>query len=132
MCYSFSFVFKFLVFLFVFNDIVHGMWTWYIKAVLINLLHLLKRSSFMHFSETDQIYSRADCKNSNGRILLSQVLNKILNISASFELWYVIVAILVLELLKNKIRPVSKNHPVFSLNLLHRLLFLQPSANWVF
>ena len=66
----------------------------------------------MHFSETEQIYSRADYKKSNGQILSSQVSNKILEISASFELWYMIVAYLLLELLKNKIRPVSKNHPV--------------------
>ena len=58
----------------------------------------------MHFSETDQIYDKADCV---------KVSNKILRISASFELWYIIVAHLVLELFKNKIRPVSKNHPVY-------------------
>ena len=67
-------MFKFLLFLFVFNvEIVHGIWTWYIKAVLINLLSLLKRSPFMHFSETDQIYSKADCEKSNGQILSQQV-----------------------------------------------------------
>ena len=66
----------------------------------------------MHFSETDQIYSKADCEKSNGQILSQQVSNKILRISASFELWDLIVAHLVLELFKNKIRPVSKNQPV--------------------
>ena len=36
-------------------------------------------------------------KKSNGQILSSQVWNKILEISASFELWYLIVAYLLLE-----------------------------------
>ena len=66
----------------------------------------------MHFSETDQIYSKADCEKSNGQILSQQVSNKILRISASFELRDLIVAHLVLEIFKNKTRPVSKNHPV--------------------
>ena len=68
----------------------------------------------MHFRETDQIYSRADCEKSSGQILSQQVSNKILRISASFELWALIVAHLGLELFKNKIRPVSKNQPVFT------------------
>ena len=48
-------------------------------------------------------------------------------ISASFELWYSITPQLLLELFKNKIRPVSKNHPVVLLHLLPSLssLFLQ-------
>ena len=66
----------------------------------------------MHFSETGQIYSRADCKKSNAQIIPSQVSNKIPWISASFELWYIIVTQLLLELIKNKIRPGSKNNPV--------------------
>ena len=54
------------------------------------------------------------------QIFSSQVSNKILRISASFELWYMIVAHLVLELLKNKIRPVSKNHPVDQMQVVRR------------
>ena len=118
MCYSFSFLFKVLLF-FCFNvDIVHSKLTWYIKQfwsicyicwnLLINLLHLLKCSLFMHFSETYQICSRADCEKSIYLIFSSQVSNKMPRISVSFELWYLIVAHLVLDLLKNRMRPLSK------------------------
>ena len=64
-----------------------------------------KMCTFYAFSETDQIYSHADCKKSNDRIYSTPVPNKILWISASFKLCYLIVAQLLLEIFKNKIVP---------------------------
>ena len=63
--------------------------------------------------ETDQICSGTDCKKSKDQIFLSKVSNKFSWIPASFKLGYMIVAQLVLELFRNKDRPLSKNHPVY-------------------
>ena len=69
-----------------------------------------KMCTFYAFSETDQIYSQADCKKSNERIYSTPVPNKILWISASFKLWYLIVAQLLLEIFKNKTVPWTNTH----------------------
>ena len=58
---------------------------------------------FTHFSETDQICARADCKKRNGDIFSSQVSNKNPWISASFELWYINVIQFLLSYLKTKL-----------------------------
>ena len=49
--------------------------------------------------------------------MLPQVSTKIPWISASFELWHLIVAHSVFELLKNKDRSVSKNQPVYTVSV---------------
>ena len=100
------------------NDVSYASLSW--------LLTILKRFSDTAFSnreygplhpmlscETDQIYSRADCEKSNDQIYSTPVSNKILWISASFKLWYLIIAQLVLEIFKNKNGALSKNHPVY-------------------
>ena len=101
------------------NDVSYASLSW--------LLTILKRFSDTAFSnreygplhpmlscETDQIYSRADCEKSNDQIYSTPVSNKILWISASFKLWYLIVPQLVVETFKNKNGPLSKNHPVYN------------------
>ena len=69
----------------------------------------------IHFSENDQIFSRADCKKCIVQVLLWHVSNKMLKKYVSFELWYITVAQLLLDLITNKICPVSKNHPVYKI-----------------
>ena len=101
------------------NDVSYASLSW--------LLTILKRFSDTAFSnreygplhpmlscETDQIYSRADCEKSNDRIYSTPVSNKILWISASFKLWYLIVPQLVFEIFKNKKRPSLEKSPCIS------------------
>ena len=91
------------------NEVLHDSLSW--------LLTILKRFSDTAFSnrkygplhpmlssETDHIYSRADCEKSKDRIYSTPVSNKIPLISASFKLWYLIIALLVLEIFKENIR----------------------------
>ena len=110
------------------NDVSYASLSW--------LLTILKRFSDTAFSnreygplhpmlscETDQIYSRADCEKSNDQIYSTPVSNKILWISASFKLWYLVVPQLVLEIFKNKTGPLSNNYPVyFKISLVGPLL----------
>ena len=71
-------------------------------------------------SEIDQICSRAHCEKSNDRIYSTPVPNKILWISASFKLWYLIVAQLLLEIDKNKTVPLLNKHTLCKVHTFHR------------
>ena len=79
-----------------------------------------KNVHFYAFSETNQIYSQADCKKSDDRIYSTPVPNKILWISASFKLWYLIVAQLLLEIFKNKTVPLLNKHTLCKVHIFLR------------